>query len=271
MKRYLDRPHMCPVVELDLDDSNLESILSLQYGRYLRREPGDIPAGLHIIEERIGDSQYAIMACGETKITEHPLSEIDDILYDHTQVEDQFFGLHAGAVARGEKGYIFAAPTTAGKTTLTTYLVQQGFSYVTDDCVLINMDTYQITPYPKPVHLRDGGFAVLAQMGLVPPKIEHCCHEEVEQYIYTPEDQAAGQLEIGALFFIERTEKINQVMPLSPLDAMQMLMKGPIAHRKVDSRYLRFLAELSKRRCKRLQYSSLEYVKAWIEEDMAHG
>ena len=93
----------------------------------------------------------------------------------------------------------------------------------------------------------------------------------MERYIYTPEDQAAGQLEIGALFFIERTEKINQVMSLSPLDAMQMLMKGPIAHRKVDSRYLRFLAELSKRRCKRLQYSSLEYVKAWIEEDMAHG
>ena len=271
MKRYLDRHHMYPVVELDLDDPHLESVLSLQYGRYLRREPGDVPAGLHIIEERIDESQYTIKACGETKVTEYPLSEIDDILYDHNQVEDQFFGLHAGAVARGERAYIFAAPTTAGKTTLTTYLVQQGFSYVTDDCVLIHMDTFQITPYPKPVHLRDGGFAVLSQMGMLPPEMEHCRHEGVERYIFTPENQAAGQLEIGALFFIERTEKENQVIPLPPLEAMQMLMKGPIAHRKVDSRYLRFLAELSKRRCKRLQYSSMEYVKGWIEEDMAHG
>ena len=133
------------------------------------------------------------------------------------------------------------------------------------------METFLVTPYPKPVHLRDGGLSVLRQMGTLPARVEICGRDEFFRYIYTPDNRAAGQLEIGALFFIERTEAINRVTPLPVMEAMQMLMKGPIAQRKVDGAYLRFLGELSKRRCHLLQYGSMDFVRDWIEGDGLDG
>ncbi|MCC6180118.1 MAG: hypothetical protein IT305_32790 [Chloroflexi bacterium] len=51
------------------------------------------------------------------------------------------FGLHAGAVTRGGGGCLFVGPSGSGKTTLTAALVRQGWSYLSDDALVLSANS----------------------------------------------------------------------------------------------------------------------------------
>ena len=58
----------------------------------------------------------------------------------------------------------------AGKTTLTTALVQSGLAYVTDETVCLDPDTLVIEPFTKPLTVKPGSQELLAH--LKPPDDE---------------------------------------------------------------------------------------------------
>jgi hypothetical protein len=62
--------------------------------------------------------------------------------------------IHAGAIASGRKALLLPAESGAGKSTLTAALVLSGFSYLSDDIVIVDQDTYHIWPFSKPIMLR---------------------------------------------------------------------------------------------------------------------
>ena len=73
-------------------------------------------------------------------------------------------GLHAGGVVRGGIGVALPASMESGKSTLTTGLVRAGFSYLTDEAVLLDWETGAVIPFPKPISLDQGSWALFPEL-----------------------------------------------------------------------------------------------------------
>jgi len=71
--------------------------------------------------------------------------------------------LHAGAVDRDGAAVLLAGHMEAGKTTLTTGLLERGFRYLTDEAVAVAPDL-TIEGYAKPLSIDPGSWEVLAHL-----------------------------------------------------------------------------------------------------------
>ena len=97
--------------------------------------------------------------------------EAADILLAETSrclAENNRDGLVLHAAAVGWKGRCLLLPgkTGAGKTTLTAWLVNRGFSYLTDELVYIARDSTRVHALTRPLHVKAGGMAALQRLGL---------------------------------------------------------------------------------------------------------
>ena len=72
--------------------------------------------------------------------------------------------VHAGGVERDGVGVMLPAYMERGKTTLTTGLVRAGFRYLTDEAVAIDRATHTVVPYPKPMSLDPGSWALFPEL-----------------------------------------------------------------------------------------------------------
>ncbi|MBE7384805.1 MAG: hypothetical protein F6J95_025750 [Leptolyngbya sp. SIO1E4] len=61
---------------------------------------------------------------------------------------------HAGAIAQGHKGLLIASPSGGGKSTLTSRLCQQGWRYLSDDAVPLDLHTGKLFPFPQTPRVR---------------------------------------------------------------------------------------------------------------------
>ena len=53
------------------------------------------------------------------------------------------------------------APSKSGKSTLGTYLVHNGYIYISDDILIVNIKTREIIPFNRPIHLRKPSIFIL--------------------------------------------------------------------------------------------------------------
>jgi hypothetical protein len=75
--------------------------------------------------------------------------------------------LHAAAAARNGRAIIIAAERNTGKTTTVSHLVKRGWSFITDETVILTADSPDVGGFPKPLSIKPGGF------DLVPHLVAH--------------------------------------------------------------------------------------------------
>lgn len=68
---------------------------------------------------------------------------------------------HASAVARNGKGILFPALGGSGKTTLSAYLMAQGFEFLNDDAVPLCSQSARLQPIPLSLSIKQGSWSVL--------------------------------------------------------------------------------------------------------------
>ena len=71
---------------------------------------------------------------------------------------------HAGGVSLDGRAVVLPADPESGKTTLTAGLVRAGFAYVSDEGVAFDVGTTRIEPYPKPLSLDRGSWALFPEL-----------------------------------------------------------------------------------------------------------
>jgi hypothetical protein len=265
MRRWIRRPFYIPDVLIETDCEDLVSNLALVYGQYCTDREGDTPC-LSVTVKKNAKDGYEIRGKGAGVRSVDPLQDLENIIYDGTTIREGIFGLHAGAVRIGQKAVVFVAPTSNGKTTLTTYFVRKGYDYITDDCVLIDMEQMVIHPFPKPIHLREGGIRALDMAG-VRPDTTLLDTGMLRRYIYTPPCPLQQDIGIGRILFLDRNETENEVTALKPAIAMQEILRSPITATRMDQRYIRFVHRLARYPCVVVVYKDMEFVHRYLEED----
>ena len=71
---------------------------------------------------------------------------------------------HAGALEAGGAGVLVPGASGSGKSTLVAGLVRAGLGYLTDELAAFDMARGMLVPYPKPITIKPGSFAVLSDM-----------------------------------------------------------------------------------------------------------
>jgi len=191
--------------------------------------------------------------------TSDPMGLLHNLMFSQKKITPGIFAFHAGGVCHNGKAYVFCAPTTTGKTTLTAYLTACGMSYISDDCVFIGMNDLAVYPCHNPIHLREGGYSVLCQKNLTP--VEAVFVDD--RYVYTPRNLSPLQMTLGGIFFVKRTDQENRIRIPGKAEVLQNLMLSPITAYPLTKDYLAFLQKLIPY-CTEIHYSDMDFVSEQI-------
>src|SRR5262249_27006149 len=71
--------------------------------------------------------------------------------------------LHSGAVLFGDQGILLPGATGAGKSSLTAWLADRGFSYLTDECVVLRPQIPYFSALARPLVMKNS-IAALQKM-----------------------------------------------------------------------------------------------------------
>lgn len=63
--------------------------------------------------------------------------------------------IHAAALSRGKTGLLLCGPSGTGKSSLTLALLDQGWTYLSDDFAPVSVESGRILPIPKPLHVKN--------------------------------------------------------------------------------------------------------------------
>lgn len=261
LKTTINNPYQTSYT-IETNCKDLVSSLKLKHGKYAVPYSSDADYTIKAIKE---DNQYKIISSDFNLSTDIPLRKIEDIMYETRKYDNHIFPIHGGAVEHNGGAYLIVASTTSGKTTLTSYLTTNGFGYITDDCILLDRDTFNIYPFTTPVHLRGGGYDVLKKLNCLPKKLTLLDDISIKRYVYTPNNLISKPLPLKKIFFITRCEDKNSLIPMSTNEKITELLKSPIQEFKLDSKYITFISRLASMPCQRLYYSNMNFVKEVIE------
>lgn len=125
---------------------------------------------------------------------------IEILFYPTLFCRENYFYLHGGAVVKNNKCICFLAPSNTGKTTLTIDFLKQGYDYLTDDIIPIDLTNLTTQGFPKPLFLRPNS--------IHKNNIDiHVKNGEFSRTIYVPRTYHKGPVKINQIFILNRDIK----------------------------------------------------------------
>lgn len=98
---------------------------------------------------------------------------IDWLMWDVNRAAAETSGhhllFHSGGLAASGRGVLVPGTSGSGKSTLTAGLARAGLGYLSDELVALELETGRLLPYPKPITLKAGSFAVLPELAPAEP------------------------------------------------------------------------------------------------------
>ena len=247
---------------ISTNSTNLIELLKQWYGKYCYLyHDGNRSINCKHIEVLQYEQGYRLKWNDNIISTSNPLLEIHRIVFQNTEYTDGILALHGCAVEWNKKAQVFLAPTTAGKTTLTSFLCSHGFGYITDDCILLDTNTHKVHPYSTPIHLRKDGFSILENYNANPVNCDIITEPFMERMLYTPKICVKEPIPLERIYFMQRTENICSCETMNANEKLINLLKSPIKEYPFTTAYMYILVSLSKENCYRLFYSDMEYVE----------
>lgn len=250
------------------DCSGVTNDLYKLFGSYITTTIGELNScsTIHKVVINKRESVYEFEVDGERGETLYPLILINNLLL-HSFVQDgDVLALHGAAIEFDKKAFAFLAPSGKGKTTLVSYLIANGFGYVTDDCLLIDSKKLIVYPCTTPIHLRKSGFDVLNEYGAVPNEFVLLEGLNEKRFVFTPNCCFKNPLEIRCVFFSEYNNTFNDCVELPSVERVQELLISPMKSYKISPSYLESIISISKVKMFKLRYSDLYYVRRLLEQ-----
>lgn len=152
------------------------------------------------------------------------------LFYEILRHRKRFF-LHSSAVISSEnKIFLFPASSGQGKTTLTVYLLQNGYKFLSDDTIFIlpNSDQLVFSGLKKPVHLpielaqKFSNFDIIAQS----PELKGLRKKIIDLEKIFPQAQIKKASGDYSIIFLEKTDKPKSYLePISKAEALVKLLE----------------------------------------------
>lgn len=239
-------------------------LLSLYYGHYFVSSNYTHALQLKIASNNHGG--YRIEFNGQIYNEQYFMKTVSHLIYQNTVYSDEIIALHGAAVELNESAYVFLAPTTGGKSTLCSFLVNKDCGYITDDCVLIDRTNMCIHPCTKPLHIRPSSFKILLDNGIEFNKHGFLNDGETRRYVYTPEIRVGKPLPIKRIYFLSRNMEKNEIIPITFVERSMLFLKSSMTV-NFNVNYLNAISKVSKLPCYHLFYKDMDFVYDCIKNE----
>ncbi|MBO5321414.1 MAG: hypothetical protein J6B22_02270 [Clostridia bacterium] len=259
----IDRPAMQPI-RIITESIKVAKWLALYYGRYFK--PNNAIPKMTIEISEINNDKYEITYNNETIITNSFIKDFSDLLREITVCDSNAFVLHGASIEYHNEAYVFLAPSTGGKTTLTSYLCERKFGYITDDFTIIDKESLSIIPINKPIHLRLKSLFLLNNTYNFKIKTYNLDDGFTKRFIYQPNNICVESIPIRSIYFLKRNNEINKISKVPNVEKSIYLLKSLMFSKNVTSDILS-INKLSKYPCYILEYSDLGFVEKLILEE----
>lgn len=263
MKRFvIDIPHVFPKLDIECNDDTVMQYLYNVFSPYTSNLVNEYPGSKRISfqENEIGESYLEID--GEGKKTDiNFLRFVERFLLKKSVVDCNYVMLHGGGVAYGDYAFLFLGSSMAGKSTLTAYLCMEGYEYISDDRLLINVEKQTVIPYTKPITLRAEGKEILEkkeQIETLPFRFAN-----VNKELFTPPNCRKDITNISRIFVLVREEsgEVRQEQ-MDNKNKIHELLKHSLSVN--DCKNLNKYLQLSKIPMERIHYSEMEDINMML-------
>ncbi|MBE6998976.1 MAG: hypothetical protein E7428_02185 [Ruminococcaceae bacterium] len=239
----------------------IDTLLS-DYAPHCRRASDSEESGLPTLILAAQDGGFVVTEGEAQRFTDSPFQEVSDFISRTLAGDTSLFMLHGAALEYKGEAHLFLAVSGSGKTTLATYLCEEGFPYMAEDCIYLDRGSLMVLPHYRPIHMREGGLDVLHRLGMKP---QSRWDPMLERHVIHPERVCDKPLPIKRMYFIERSESENRMLPLSVPERIQLLLHAPRVAYPMNREYLTFLMGLAQADCRRLIYRDLDFVKFCLQ------
>ena len=206
--------------------------------------------------------------------------------YEETLVAEQLLGetcyhladkssggllLHAASIGWQGKGILFPGSSGVGKTTLTAWLLTQGFRYLTDELVFIPQGSFTAQAFTRPLNLKQPSQKILHHLINFDPPSEQILHHhrfDLLSPMFFNQRGAAHTAPLKLIVFPHyRPGESMEWHRLSQAQAGLALMQCLINARNLSNHGFNQIADLSWNiPTYTLQYSRFEQLTAAIEQ-----
>ncbi len=177
--------------------------------------------------------------------------------------ESEELAIHAGVVAIGDRAIAFPSVSGNGKTTLTAACLLSGFSYISDEALVLDGDG-AVIPYPKPLALSKWSCETLG----IP--------EEGEETLVTTADLGAdvaqGGIRVTDVVVAEFGRPAEELVPLPQSDAVPVLLGLAFNHFRDPGHAFRIATDVaSKTRVWSLNYADPQRAALMLRDQLGPG
>ena len=140
------------------------------------------------------------------------------------------------------------------------YLHKHGLHAWTDDRAELDYDTLTVFPRSDAVALREGGYRLLLDKGVLSPsEVEYDPDPGRERYYFQLPPCGQDSLPLGSIWLLRRGEE-NWTESVQKASAVRLLMENAMDPVPITGEYLRFLNRLSEKVKGILHYRDMEFV-----------
>lgn len=160
------------------------------------------------------DAGWLDLARGVGRLEIAPDTEVENflrVLYAHLCLRDGGLLVHAAGILRGNQGYVFFGPSGSGKTTITTLALEQGYTALSDDLVIIKKQGEAYCVYGAPFR----GEMPAAPRTNRSARLEgiFCLAKDTQHHIVNlPAPVSVARLAAAAPFVMEEPAQAHQVI-----------------------------------------------------------
>ena len=169
--------------------------------------------------------------------------------------------LHTGVVSRGGRAVLLAGDSGSGKSTLVAAMVCHGYDYLSDEMACIDAEG-SVRPYPRPLSLRAGSFALFPNLE---PRLPDSLDDLRNGSWHLPPDAVragcvGGPARIDRIAFIRYRPGMSiDVRPVHSAEALTRLLEQRLPSRLPGSGALRRLGgAMHDVRCFEIGYGSVD-------------
>ncbi|MBQ6687476.1 MAG: hypothetical protein IJN03_03020 [Bacilli bacterium] len=259
----IERPFM-QTIRIKTESIKVAKWLALYYGFYFKPYNNSDCIMIEITE--LDEKIFSIKYGKENFTTDSLIKDFSDLLRRITVCDPSVFVLHGAAIEYLGKAYIFLAPSTYGKTTLASFLCEKDFGYITDDFTIISMDSLNIIPLNKPIHLRTKSLFLLNNIYYLDIKTFYLNDGHTKRHIYQPHKIINKEIPIHGFYFLKRNEKFNKIIKMSDVEKPIALLKSLMFYENIN-KIAGDINILSKFPCHILEYCDLNFIEKIIKKE----
>jgi hypothetical protein len=129
--------------------------------------------------------------------------------------------LHSGAVLFGDQGILLPGATGAGKSSLTAWLADRDFKYLTDECVVLRPEVPYFNALARPLVIKDRGNTSIAAL----QKKNSSPIVSARGSIFWPQNAIPSDQPRACKLFVLPRFEVNAPFQIEPLSAAQTALE----------------------------------------------